>query len=284
MSDDQDLNRHVESVLEECRAWYEELILSLVLQEEKDEYLFQPQNMNSMLNLMAEKGMGLSAQSISTNYEELGQVLKKLSSFHASSSEDKKSLTQSVIDSYGRLTQSLRSSISAGDAMDIDPATGLTLEGKLEKDYKIEMERLERDGQAFTLCLVRSDLIWHNESNDPDRDFAETSKLILSNLRLFDEAYKLDGNYIMVFLKQTGSSGGVKFYERTQRQFDKKRSEEGLKLSITACLTEPVRGQKLNELIPDMKKDLDNTCKNVRDDYIVMTEATDLQKFLNLKK
>ncbi|MBL4589531.1 MAG: hypothetical protein JKY11_05575 [Alphaproteobacteria bacterium] len=292
MSENSDLKRYVESVVANYGACYEKLIMSLIFDQDKgyDIPEFNEEPIKSLAGQLQAERKDVLANTVLSDFESFNKAVDRLENLsralgQAEPSGEKRDIVQNIVDSYGRLIVHLRSCVEEQkSATEVDSDTGLRAEEFMVSDYKKEMERFERDGQAFCFCLIRSDALWSGDVTDVLSIIKPVAQGILSNLRLFDDAYRVDDSYVLVSLKHTGVTGAVKFFERVQRNFASMPKNEGASLSITGCITEPVSGQSLEDSIADMRKDLDVECKDVRDDYIIMSESSDLQNFLNIEE
>jgi hypothetical protein len=273
MTTTNDIKGYVEALIEACNAYYEQVMLSLVFSEEDSQPKLYAtgQALNGLSSYLSSKNPGL--------LESLIQDFKSLEQAELSTLSGNKVSVQGFMDTHYRTIMHLRACLEEeNESSDLDADLNLKKWQYAEKDFNGEMERFERDGQSFCLCLLRSDAVWTKDVSDPLLALKPISQGVTSNLRSFDEAYRFSDDYIFVSLKHTDVSGGVKFFERLLRYFEGK--EEGIPLGVSGCLTSPVSGQKFDALIQDLRKDLDETCKDSRSDYVVMSEATDLQKFL----
>lgn len=271
-----DAKAHVEVLIEACNAYYESVMLSLIFQDKESTF--------EDLNLSQKDVLALS-QYLSVHNPSLLESIEQ--DFLALTSEDISKLTgskesvQAFMDVHYRTVMHLRSCFDASYSQsERDDDLRLKKWQYAEQDFRGEMERFERDGQSFCLCLIRSDAIWTKSASNFLSVLKPIAKSVLTNLRSFDEAYRVGASYILVSLKHTDISGGVKFFERLQRHLENQEGDYSVSLSVSGCLTSPVAGQKFGELIQELQKDLDETCKDSQGEYIAMTEATDLQKFL----
>ncbi len=277
------LKRYVESVLSDCRRWYEIIIFSLVFEEGKglSLSLLQSKHLDVLLNYLEQEEQAERVKVLLKDFEGLNQNMTVLSLFQTLHETDKKGAVHSFIDSHERFALHLRSCLEeTGASSERDSETGLRLSSFLLEDYRKELKRFERENNSFCLCLLRSDALWNKEEEDTLSLLKPISEIVLSNLRVFDDAYRVDDVYILVSLKYARSVGAVKFYERVRRHFESMEKINGVSLSITGCITEPVSGQSLKDILQDMKKDLERNCATMRNDYIIMQESTHLQKFL----
>lgn len=289
MSANTDLRRYGELLLSEYRSWFNKLMMFLIFDPSDKSKIppFSEDYFTQFYDVLEAEGRTVCCSTLLEDHQKLKQAKNNVLTIP----EQKKSNTDielqkicvnDFMECFQRFAQHVRKSLDAtNDSIGIDSETGLAPAKYAERDYKREMERFVRDGQAFCVCLMRCDSIFQGDAKDDEGVFKEISSSVLANLRVFDDAYKVGENDIFISLKHTNVSGGVKFYERLRRYVEKKYNLDTDQYDVTACITEPVSGQEYTSVLEDLKRDLHDDCKDVRNDYVIMSETTDLQRFLD---
>jgi len=177
---------------------------------------------------------------------------------------------------------------SALENCGIDQRTGLRSHSVLERDLKVEMERVARRGNPLSLILARiDDYAKIKESDENARE--EALKLAAQNIRKcirnFDDAYyKSEGEFILS-LKHADTSGAQAAVNRL-RQFLGESTRtfsvdgEDLFLTMSYCVAEPSPGDIMGDFIQNMSKDLDS-CTGERDVSIHFKEVSPLQRYVS---
>ncbi len=148
----------------------------------------------------------------------------------------------------------------------LDVETGLRSRHAMEIDINRELERRARRGNPFTLALARID----NYDEFKDRIARDQSrqllgvlgKLIKKCVRSFDDAYRSGDCEFIMSLKHSESSGGTAAVNRLRSYLMEEKLAVRLKdktmpLTMSYCVAEPVPGDTLNELLTNMRLDLD---------------------------
>lgn len=170
----------------------------------------------------------------------------------------------------------------------IDTLTGLRSYTVLEKDLGRELERLARQGKAFSLALVRIDnfeeLKKENSQEISNGYLKLVAELIKKSMRSFDDAYRLETNEFALSLKQANMNGGFKALERLKRELEKSRATCNLggkiiPLTLSSCIAEPLPGDNLKELLQNLRQDLDKSGK-AEGSVLEYFEMSPLQRFI----
>ena len=154
----------------------------------------------------------------------------------------------------------------ASSASGIDSATGLRSKQLMRGDIERELERLSRRGKPFCLALARIDHYGHIKKSQPqkihDSMLVQVSDIIKLCIRNFDDAYHLgDGEFLMC-LKQAEIAGGTASLNRLKRLLEERGptlslSDKEYRVTMSSCVAEPQPGDYFDDLIANMRKDLD---------------------------
>ncbi len=148
----------------------------------------------------------------------------------------------------------------------LDVLTGLRSKQMLVKDIEKEMERRSRRGRPFCLALTRIDCYAEIKSNLPKKEFdsiiVAVGEIIKKCLRSFDDAYCLNDGEFLMCLKQADISGGSAGLQRLRKLLEEDApyySFHGkeMRLTMSSCIAEPQPGDVFDELMVNMRKDLD---------------------------
>lgn len=158
---------------------------------------------------------------------------------------------------------------------EVDADSELKSFEELQRDFDREMERLRRHGSEFSLALISMEGI--QDSNV----YEELFNCLVSNMRAFDEVYKLPGKGVMFSLKQTDRNGALKFIKRSQNSFDKiSQQKYGKVAGFNSIIATPIPGEKLSDLVQDMTRDLSKCDQEEVNEVVFRKEVSPLQKFL----
>ena len=156
-----------------------------------------------------------------------------------------------------------------------EEVTGLGRPELLKRDYKIEMERLMRNGSPFCLALIAID------------DFADLKKgrnkvlktlaaSMQKSMRNFDSAYYIGENEFVMCLKQTDRAGAMAGLERLNRLL----VEEGEDITVSSCLSEPPAGEELPQLLEYLRHDLRSFYGEQKGVIVECHDISPLQRFV----
>lgn len=171
----------------------------------------------------------------------------------------------------------------------LDPMTGLRNTASLDIDLRREMERLARQGRPFSLALVRIDNLdtIAKQAGVPraEQVIYNVADMIKKSLRSFDDAYRITDNEFILSLKQADIRGGLRALERLRLELERKSvvyDEKGNKtnpMTLSCCVAEPVPGEHTQDLIDNLRADLQGADKN---ENIILEyhEMSPLQRFV----
>ncbi len=132
------------------------------------------------------------------------------------------------------------------------PETGLRNQEAISQDQKKEMERLKRQGTAFSLVMVRVDNFANYEKS---RALELSTNSIKICMRSFDDAYYLGSGYFLLSLKQTDIIGAEAATDRLQIVIGEQR-DDNEDIGFSYCIAEPVEDDELEKLLDNMREDL----------------------------
>ena len=158
----------------------------------------------------------------------------------------------------------------------IDAQTGLRSYDVAPLDLKKEIERLSRQKVPFALLMTRLDGF-----NDDPKTLKVVVESIKECMRSFDDAYYCDNGYFLVSLKHSDVSGAQALANRLKQAITE-HSEAGVEITLSHCLTEPVVGDDVEELLTNMRQDLEDH-KEESDSILKFIEVSPLQRFVDNK-
>ncbi|NCT40629.1 MAG: diguanylate cyclase [Alphaproteobacteria bacterium] len=229
--------------------------------------------------------------SLNTRYERLVNLSDKLINNHLkfkkpSDYQDYDELTrffEGFMDTLRRVEKEM-----ILDKNGIDPDTGLRKKSVLKKELDREMQRLARQGKPFSLALIRLDhydeIAKHEGEHLPEY-LKHIAELIKKSMRSFDDAYKMNDGEFILSLKQADVTGGVRALERLKELLQgysysfKSKELESKKASLSCCVAEPLPNDNLDNLLANMRNDLDTTDKN-EDAVLEYYELSPLQRYI----
>lgn len=171
-----------------------------------------------------------------------------------------------------------------------DFLSGVRNRGSLHRDLEIEMERLARQGQPFSVALVVIDDLKaiYDSAEDGKKQgddiVRSVAKLIKRCLRSFDDAYRLDDNEFILALKQTGLSGGMRALERLKMELEENRltyrdGGQTHTVTLSCCVAEPLPNDGVESLISSLRADLVNI-EESQDVILEHHEMSPLQRYI----
>ena len=193
-------------------------------------------------------------------------------------------------DVYERLINLLRrlEKDSVLEDSGIDVLTGLRSKHTVKQDLAREMERLARRGRSFCVAMARIDN-YDKIVDEHGRDYArqitkKISLLIMKCMRAFDDAYRMGNGEFILSLKQAEISGGIAALDRLKDFLIKENvtyqlAGEVTALSMSCCVMEPLAGDDIDELLKNLRFDLNNTEKT-KGSVLEYYEMSDLERFV----
>lgn len=166
---------------------------------------------------------------------------------------------------------------SALEGSGMDDTTGLRSAEVLQADLKKEMERLSRQGNPFSIVMARIDRFAGHDNQSGSLDLAVAS--IKDCMRSFDDAYYMGLGQFLISLKHADIIGAQAAVNRLQQSL-KKNDDNTDKITMSYCMAEPIPGDGLDEMINNMKQDL-NDHLNDRDAVLKFLEMSPLERFVN---
>ena len=171
-----------------------------------------------------------------------------------------------------------------------DLSTGLRSSKMLAKDFEREMDRIARQGKSFCVSMARIDnfdlLKAQSAHDEVDGYIKLISSLIKLSIRSFDDAYYMGGNEFILSLKQADVSGGIAALERLRKELERQdisvsTPDGSLPLSLSCCIAEPVDGDKVDDLIKNLRVDLGkNETMQKSDSVLQYYELSPLQRYV----
>ncbi|MBX2833685.1 MAG: diguanylate cyclase [Micavibrio sp.] len=170
-----------------------------------------------------------------------------------------------------------------------EPISGLKNKREMRKDMDLEMSRLSRQGQPFTLALAMIDGFDEIKQALSPEDVAGCIRYIgqsiVECMRPADDAYHPKENEFFLCIRQTDLSGGLRAFQRLgefleAQNFTISIDGQAKRLTLTGCVAEPVEGSNVGELIDGLRRDVSTIDKD-RGNILTYHEVSPLQRFIN---
>lgn len=167
-----------------------------------------------------------------------------------------------------------------------DKKTGLRSLKLLKNDFTHEMERRARRGNPLSLALVKINN--YKDGWDKDEEGLRTVITGISNkmkdsLRSFDDAYYLGREYFLLMLKHADVVGSQAAVSRLNIGISAARmaAPDGEKadISVSTVVSEPLPGDDLDQLLVNMKKDLDGI--DAKGTVVQYSDISPLQRYIH---
>ena len=170
---------------------------------------------------------------------------------------------------------------SALEGSGFDEETGLRAAHHIETDTKKEMERLSRQGNAFSLVMARIDRFAGQE--DQKKALELSVKSIKDCMRPFDDAYYMGNGVFLLSLKQADILGAEAAVNRLQLCLKEDTNNTKPKVTMSYCMTEPLPEDETETLIKNMQADLIEHL-NDEDAVLKFVEISPLARFVQSKE
>ncbi len=168
----------------------------------------------------------------------------------------------------------------------IDEKTGLRSLKVMRDDLEREMQRRSRRGNPFSLGLVKINSFsdaWKSEEAAFAEIVRRISDRIKEGLRSFDDAYYLGGEYFLMALKHADRVGAQAASSRITGMINDAKitglDEKGSFVTVSAVIAEPVEGDNVDDLIGNMKKDLEGI--NAKGTVLSYNELSPIQRYIH---
>jgi diguanylate cyclase len=166
-----------------------------------------------------------------------------------------------------------------------DERTGLRAVQMMHDDIAQEMERLSRRGHPFCLALIKINNYQEGWRDNLDltapmvRRIADVAR---DSLRSFDDAYYLGEEYFLLCLKHSDMPGTQAAMTRLSSMIDHAHiphpGDPLAEISISSVVFEPMQGHDIDEVIGNMKKDLEGI--NAKGTVVYFRELSPLQRYM----
>jgi diguanylate cyclase len=253
-------------VLDEHVVWYGKLVKSYFegkIFNESPPDVFQEwlEKARSQKNVSPE-----TADRINLIYEEMVQAAREFAMKYSSRETPPLKEYNEVARYYEEFIQAMRR-IELDQAIEnsgFDERTGLRSPKLLPSDFEREMERRSRRGNPFALALVKVNNFQDKWRKD-DKTLYPLAKRIANKIkesvRSFDDAYHLGDEYFLLFLKHADMLGSQAAMGRVNQAITGAHiptpGDLMTEISISSVLCEPTKGDLLENLIKNLKKDLE---------------------------
>lgn len=171
----------------------------------------------------------------------------------------------------------------------MDPTTGLRSRSVMMADIAREVDRMNRQGKAFSLAVTKiDDYETYAAQLRPEQlqgYVRQLAGMVQKSIRTFDDAYaSAPGEFVLSF-KQSNIGGGFRALERLRKALIEGHLEIPLKdgavpLSLSCCVGEPHPGDNLELFINELRRDMRDS---VREPGTVLKyhELAPLKRFVN---
>ena len=148
----------------------------------------------------------------------------------------------------------------------------------IKNDLNKEMERLARNGNPFSLAMVRIDG-FEGMGHSLQDAIKIISENILKSIRPFDDVYFIEKGYFLLSLKHADMVGTNAAIGRLQQALLLDQNNK-LQATISSCVAEPVTGDEINDLLQIMRKDLKEH-ENDKETVLKFLDVSPLQRYIN---
>ena len=284
-------------VLEEHAQWFNDLI----------EYLFYQGDEHSIANVAKPTSFAQWVVYANNSDQVQGEIIEKSTTLHADLFEKSDVLVATVQNTNTKPSHNnFKDFVTVFEEFmvyirrlekdfmiegsGIDTFTGLRSKKMLKSDVKRELERLARQGKNFCIAMARIDnfdfIRTHATKSEVDGYIKLVASLIKLSIRSFDDAYYLGGDEFALCLKQADVSGGIAALERLRRELERQNivmdpgDGQQKPLSMSCCIAEPVESDDVNDLLSNLKADLENSDEEVTDTVLRYRELSPLQRYV----
>ncbi len=167
-----------------------------------------------------------------------------------------------------------------------DEKTGLRSAKLMKDDIAREMERRARRGNPFSLALVKINHFGEDCYKDEERCrdmIKKISDKVKESLRSFDDAYYLGGEYFVLALKHAdmlGSQAAVNRLNQGVTAAHIPRLNDPIEeVSISTVVSEPTQGDNVDDLLANMKKDLEGI--DSKGTVLQYNDVSPLQRYIH---
>lgn len=167
-----------------------------------------------------------------------------------------------------------------------DEKTGLRSLKVLQSDIDREMERRARRGNPFSLALIKINKFkdeWRGDEATCAPMVRKISESIKECLRSFDDAYYLGDEYFLLSLKHADMIGSQAALSRFNQAITSahipKPDDSFEEISVSSVVSEPTQGDKLEDLLANMKKDLQGI--DAKGTVLQYSDMSPLQRYLH---
>jgi len=148
----------------------------------------------------------------------------------------------------------------------IDPATGVRTVSGMQEDFKRELDRRDRKGLAFCICVVELDSIdkikKHNDTVAQNAIFEGVARVFLKTVRSFDDAYHQGNGKFFLCLKHIDLLDACSVMDRIRgivlgerMDFDVP-GEEKIRITMSVGVAEPIPGDEIEDVVENATRAL----------------------------
>lgn len=147
----------------------------------------------------------------------------------------------------------------------LDEVSGLRNKNRLVKDYEREMQRVSRDGQRFSVLLLKQDFFETVRQEQGElfvrSAIQKVSAILREALRSYDDAYYMNNGEFLVIVRQADVPGSLSVSGRVQEVIKDNdvivnEAGEEIVLSLSHMVSEPLPGDDLETLLSNMRTQL----------------------------
>jgi diguanylate cyclase len=165
-----------------------------------------------------------------------------------------------------------------------DEKTGLRSPKFMSDDIAREMERRARRGNPFSLALVKINNFkdeWRGNESACRPMVLKISEKLKECLRSFDDAYYLGDEYFLLSLKHADLLGSQAALARLNGLIAAAHipAPDSGEISVSSVLSEPTPGDKLDDLLANMKKDLQGI--EVKGTVLQYQDLSPIQRYIH---
>jgi len=174
----------------------------------------------------------------------------------------------------------------ANENSGFDKRTGLRSIKLMQEDIAREMERRARRGNPFSIAIIKINHFKDEWRSNPQKCLTMirgVSDRIKESLRSFDDAYYMGDEYFVLSLKHADTVGAQAALNRLNNGLSKtpvfSPDNPNEEMSLTSVFYEPAEGDKLDNLLVNLKNDLGNVTEKAA--VIQYNDVSPLKRYLH---
>lgn len=281
-------------VLDEYAEWYSRVMRHMIYPDHYDDavQIVVSDGYELWVQDVLEEGLinNVTLDRVQRLHDDLHQIADSLVALSLKGQRPEVARFDGFVDMYDGFITTLRrlerDSLLSDSGLDM--VSGLRSAKALTKDLEREMERRSRRGKPFCIVLARIDNYELIRSMVDDRRLeqmiAAIGRVIRKCVRSFDDAYRLNEAEFVMSLKHSDINGAAKTVLRLRNFLEEesisiKNEDVSFFLTMSTCITEPLPGDPVQDMIQNMREDL-NQYKSSSGAALEYSERSAVERFV----